>query len=66
MNHTSNRARRLAASVAAALMGAAMILASATAGTAACGICGKNLIKNPGADAGLGVTAVDAFGSVPG
>ena len=43
-----------------------LILATATAGTAACGICGKNLIKNPGADAGLGVMAPDAFGAVPG
>jgi hypothetical protein len=33
---------------------------------AKCGVCGKNLIKNPGADAGMGVTAVGAFGSVPG
>ena len=33
---------------------------------AACGICGKNLIKNPGADLGAGITAVDAFGAVPG
>ena len=55
MNDTSNRTRRLAATVAAALMGAALILATAAADTAACGICGKNLIKNPGADAGLGV-----------
>ena len=66
MNNTSNRTRRLAATVAAALMGAALILATATAGTTACGICGKNLIKNPGADAGLGVMAPDAFGAVPG
>ena len=65
MNHTSNRTLRLATTVAAALFGATMILASATAGTAACGICGKNLIKNPGAEAGLGITAVDAFGSCP-
>ena len=32
----------------------------------ACGFCGKNLIKNPGADLGAGITAVDAFGAVPG
>ena len=55
MNHTSKRTRRLSACVAAALMGAATILAAtATAGTTACAICGKNLIKNPGADGGLG------------
>ena len=37
-----------------------------TASAAACGVCGKNLIKNPGADAGLGVTSVGASGLVPG
>ena len=68
MNHKSKRTRRLAASTTAALVGAAMILATATAtaGTAACAICGKNLIKNPSADGGLGITAVDASGAVPG
>lgn len=65
MNHTSKRTRWLSASIAAAF-GAATILATATAGTAACGICGKNLIKNPGAEAGLGITAVGASGAVPG
>ena len=48
------------------LLGAATILASASAGTAACAICGKNLIKNAGAEAGLGITTVDASGAVPG
>ena len=38
---------------------------TATAATG-CPVCGKNLIKNPGADAGLGVTAVGASGQVPG
>jgi hypothetical protein len=66
MNHLSNLTRRLAASIAAAMLGAAAILATATAGTAACGVCGKNLIKNPGAEGGLGITAVDASGAVPG
>src|SRR5262245_16034256 len=33
---------------------------------ATCGVCGKNLIKNPGADAGTGVTSVGAYGVVPG
>ena len=68
MNQTSKRRRWLSACVAAALFGAAAILATATAtaGTAACAICGKNLIKNPGAEAGLGIMAVDASGAVPG
>jgi hypothetical protein len=61
----SNGKRRLVGSAAVAL-GAAAILATATAGTEACGICGKNLIKNPGADGGIGITAVDARGVVPG
>jgi hypothetical protein len=39
---------------------------SMTAAAAGCPVCGKNLIKNPGADAGLGVTAVGASGLVPG
>jgi hypothetical protein len=40
---------------------------AATAGPAAtCGICGKNLIKNPGAEAGAGITTVGAYGVVPG
>ena len=33
---------------------------------ATCGICGKNLIKNPSAEAGAGITAVGAYGVVPG
>ena len=68
MNHTSKTRRSLPACLAAALLGAATILATATAtaGTTACAICGKNLIKNPGAEAGLGITAVDASGAVPG
>jgi len=68
MNHTSKKRRSLPACLAAALLGAAAILATATAtaGTTACAICGKNLIKNPGAEAGLGIMAVDASGAVPG
>jgi hypothetical protein len=46
---------------------AAVLAASAAAAPgAACGICGKNLIKNPGADAGAGITSVGAYGAVPG
>jgi hypothetical protein len=52
-----------------AVLGAAVATALAlamTASAAACAVCGKNLIKNPGADAGMGVTAVGASGLVPG
>ena len=47
---------------------AAITLAVAVTAAAAprCAVCGKNLIKNPGAEAGRGVTAVGAFGAVPG
>lgn len=45
---------------------AASALATTGAAVQKCGICGKNLIKNPGAEAGRGVTAVGAFGAVPG
>ena len=53
---------------ASAVLGAiAMLAPSASAAPgAACGVCGKNLIKNPGAEAGAGVTSVGAFGAVPG
>ena len=57
---------RLTGVLATAMVGAAVIAAMASAGTTACAICGKNLIKNPGADGGAGITAVDAFGAVPG
>ena len=53
-----------------AVMSAVGVLVLALSMTAAaaggCPVCGKNLIKNPGADAGLGVTAVGASGLVPG
>ena len=49
-----------------ALLGAATILGTASAGTQACAVCGKNLIKNPGAEGGLGITSVGANGNVPG
>jgi hypothetical protein len=39
---------------------------SAAGARSACGICGKNLVKNPGAELGMGVMSVGAFGKVPG
>ena len=44
----------------------ALALSMTAAAAGGCPVCGKNLIKNPGADAGLGVTAVGASGLVPG
>ena len=47
----------------------AMLTTTASAAPAArkaCAVCGKNLIKNPGAEAGAGITAVGAYGAVPG
>ena len=62
--------RRIGARVA---LGAALLVLTALLATAAaaapgatCGMCGKNLIKNPGAESGAGITAVGAFGAVPG
>ena len=54
--------------IALVLVGAmlATTASAAPARSTACGICGKNLIKNPGAEAGAGITAVGAYGAVPG
>jgi hypothetical protein len=57
---------RTALVTALVLVAAALATAASAAPGAACGICGKNLIKNPGAEAGAGITAVGAFGAVPG
>lgn len=63
-----NEARRTGALVlvAGALAALSLVLAMTATAASACGICGKNLIKNPGAEAGRGVMAVGAFGAVPG
>jgi hypothetical protein len=72
LNHVSPRKRAPSIGGRPMLVAAVVVLvaaafqATALAGAQACGFCGKNLIKNPGADAGLGITAVDAFGAVPG
>jgi hypothetical protein len=54
--------------VAAIALALAMTAPAATTAPAQakCGICGKNLIKNPGAESGRGVNVVGAFGAVPG
>lgn len=53
-------------------LGCVLLVASmiATAAAAApgqkCSACGKNLIRNAGAESGAGITAVGAYGAVPG
>jgi hypothetical protein len=63
---SSHRPGARAVLAAAFLVLTALLATAATAAPAACPICGKNLIKNPGADSGSGITAVGAFGAVPG
>src|SRR5688500_14873351 len=50
------------------LLLAAVILAATAAAAPGqkCSVCGKNLIRNAGAEGGAGITAVGAFGAVPG
>ena len=59
---------RVGTAVGTALVPVAAVLATAASAApgATCGFCGKNLIKNPGAEAGAGITAVGAYGVVPG
>lgn len=58
--------RKLLLSAVMSAIGVVALAVSMTAAAAGgCPVCGKNLIKNPGADAGLGVTAVGASGLVP-
>ena len=55
------------AAVVALVAGVTALTLAATgfASTSACSVCGKNLILNPGAEAGHGVTAIGAYGAVP-
>jgi hypothetical protein len=68
MNDIGNEARRAGqlTLLAGTVVAVALVLAMTATAARGCPVCGKNLIKNPGADAGLGVTAVDARGAVPG
>jgi hypothetical protein len=63
---TSNR-RWTHVALAATLLVAALLAAAASsaAPAAACSFCGKNLVQNPGAESGRGLTAAGASGSVP-
>jgi hypothetical protein len=49
-----------------ALMAVVLAATAAAAPAQKCGVCGKNLIRNAGAEGGAGITAVGAYGSVPG
>jgi hypothetical protein len=62
----SKTGRMTSALACVAVLVLALAAAASAAPAATCGICGKNLIKNPGAEAGAGVTAVGAYGAVPG
>ena len=58
--------RLLLTSVLSAAVAVTLALSMTAGAAGGCPVCGKNLIKNPGAELGRGVTAVGAFGSVPG
>ncbi len=59
--------RRIAAALAAAAVAALTLAALGSSATsAACSFCGKNLIKNPGAEGGRGQNATGESGAVPG
>ena len=69
MSHARPQRRpgaRVALGAALLVLTGLLATAAAAAPSATCGVCGKNLIKNPGAEAGAGITAVGAFGAVPG
>ena len=64
---TADGPRRARIAVAGSYARPALLATAAAAAPARrCAVCGKNLIKNPGAEGGAGITAVDAFGAVPG
>jgi hypothetical protein len=50
----------------AAALAALALVGAGSASTAACSFCGKNLIKNPGAEAGVGQNNPGEVGNVPG
>lgn len=74
MNNTGTKPRRTRrgsyvagiVAVTAALLSMTAPAAMTAPAQAKCAVCGKNLIKNPGAELGRGVVSVDAFGAVPG
>ena len=44
----------------------ALVVSMSADAAGGCPVCGKNLVKNPGAELGRGVMAVGAYGAVPG
>ncbi len=70
-NHRETRVpvgARMTTALGSILLLAAVMLATTAAAAPGqkCSACGKNLIRNPGAESGAGITAVGAFGAVPG
>jgi hypothetical protein len=51
--------------IAVAAVAALMLASAGSAKSSGCPACGKNLILNPGAEAGRGLTTVGAYGAVP-
>jgi hypothetical protein len=46
-------------------IGLAFVAVGSSARSSACSFCGKNLVRNPGAESGKGQTAVNESGAVP-
>jgi hypothetical protein len=66
MKHAYRRTNRRATTIAVlAALAALGLVGTGSASTTACSFCGKNLVLNPGAEAGHGVTSVGAYGAVP-
>jgi hypothetical protein len=65
MKHPFPRIRKAAAIAAVGAVAAVALVGTGSASAAACPFCGRNLIANPGAEAGRGVTAFNTSGAVP-
>src|SRR6478735_3204895 len=66
VSYSKTFSRMTSALAGVAVLAVSLVAAASASPAATCGICGKNLIKNPGAEAGAGVTTVGAYGVVPG
>ncbi len=67
MDRFASNRRRARVALAGTTLAAALaaVAAGSAAPQAACSSCGKNLVQNPGAESGRGLTATGASGSVP-